>query len=116
MPIGNPSIRPSAAAADSGLLRVTLFVKPHGTEIAGIPASGWEQRKISSRYIATGSPACAPTLNAGVGETGERITSTFLNASSKSFLMSVRTFCALLHRRILQRQAQAVPGNAPGHP
>ena len=30
-------------------------------------------------------------MNAGVGETGERITSTFWNASSKSFLTSVRT-------------------------
>ena len=51
--------------------------------------------KMSSRYIAIGSPVFSPNANAGDGVVGVSTTSTLFHASSKSRLMSVRTFCAL---------------------
>lgn len=51
--------------------------------------------KMSSRYMASGSPVFSPSANAGDGVVGVKTTSTVLKASSKSRLINVRTFCAL---------------------
>ena len=50
--------------------------------------------KMSSRYIAIGSPAFSPKPKAGDGVVGVSTTSTSLQALSKSRLINVRTFCA----------------------
>ena len=71
-------------------------VKPQGTEIPGIPARFVEIVKISERYICIGSPVFSPIRKAGVGVVGVRITSHFANASSKSRLISARTWEAFL--------------------
>ena len=49
----------------------------------------------SHRYMESGSCVLAPIGNATVGEVALTIASHFLNASSKSRLINVRTFCAL---------------------
>ena len=60
----------------------------------GSPAMFTVTVKMSFRYISTGSPDFSPSAKAGAGVVGVRITSTFSKASSKSRLISVRTFCA----------------------
>src|SRR4051812_8799055 len=69
--------------------------KPHGSDRPGSPARLTEIVKISDRYICSGSSVFSPILNAVVGAVGVMMTSQFLNASSKSFLINARTFCAL---------------------
>src|SRR5262245_30800344 len=68
------------------------FEKPAGTEIPGRPAMLTVTVKMSLRYISIGSPPFSPSPKAGVGVAGVRIASTVSNASSKSRLISVRTF------------------------
>src|SRR5262249_2870856 len=70
------------------------LVKPQGMLIPGRPARLHGSVKTSFRYIASGSLTFSPMRKAGVGEVGESTASTARKASSKSFLMSVRTFCA----------------------
>ena len=70
-------------------------LNPHGTAMPGIPAMFAGIVKTSARYIWYGSSVRAPIGKATVGEVGATIASTFANASSKSRLISVRTFCAL---------------------
>ena len=62
----------------------------------GSPAMFTVTVKMSLRYISTGSaPPFSPTPNAAEGVAGVRIAVTPLaKQSSKSFLISVRTFCA----------------------
>ena len=48
----------------------------------------------SERYIASGSAAFSPSLNATVGEVGETSTSKRSNAAACSRAITVRTFCA----------------------
>ena len=64
---------------------------PHGTEIAGTPASGAGIVNTSFRYIAMGSSVFSPILKAGVGAVGDTIASTSAKARSKSRRISVRT-------------------------
>ena len=52
--------------------------------------------KMSFKYIWMGSPTTSPMPKAGPGVVGVSSTSTLAKASSKSRLMSVRTFCALV--------------------
>src|SRR5262249_14741463 len=47
-------------------------VNPHGTLSAGMPARLAPIVKMSERYMARGSVAFSPILNAGVGEVGRR--------------------------------------------
>jgi len=71
------------------------FVKPQGTDMAETPARFTDIVNISERYIDNRFDDLSPTLNAGVGEVGVRIQSNPApNTLSKSFFMSVRTFCA----------------------
>jgi len=51
---------------------------PHGTDMPGIPARFAERVKMSDRYIVNGSSIISPILKAGVGATGDRITSQVL--------------------------------------
>ena len=61
----------------------------------GSPAMFTVTVKMSLRYISTGSAPFSPTPNAADGVAGVRIALTPLaKQSSKSFLISVRTFCA----------------------
>ena len=69
---------------------------PAGTEMPGSPAMFTVTVKMSLRYICTGSPLTSPMPKAGPGVVGVSSTSTFSKASSKSRLMRVRTFCALM--------------------
>ena len=71
-----------------------LFVKPHGTDIAGSPARFADIVKISDRYILSGSPVFSPILNAAVGDVGVNMQSQDLNALSKSSFIFVLTFWA----------------------
>ena len=75
--------------------RPSSGASPVGTEMAAFPArlDGIVHR--SARYIAIGSSARSPMSNAVVGVGGEMRTSTWLNALSKSLMISVRTCCAL---------------------
>ena len=50
-------------------------VKPHGTDIPGIPARLADIVKISDKYICRGSSAFSPILKAAVGDTGDKMTS-----------------------------------------
>ncbi|MNL66840.1 hypothetical protein D3C87_1913640 [compost metagenome] len=61
---------------------------------AGMPARLTGMVKISFKYMVSGSSVWEPSLNAVVGAVGPITTSYFLNTSSKSCLISVRTFCA----------------------
>ena len=69
---------------------------PAGTAMPGRPAMFTVTVKMSLRYISTGSaPPFSPTPKAADGVAGVRIALTPLaKQSSKSFLISVRTFCA----------------------
>ena len=69
-------------------------VNPQGTDSPQIPAKFAVTVKMSPRYIWSGSPVFSPIRYAAVGATGVRIASQNLNTSSKSFRISVRTFCA----------------------
>ena len=51
--------------------------------------------KMSSRYMASGSPDFSPKAKAGDGVVGVNTTSTLLQASSKSRLIKARIFWAL---------------------
>src|SRR5207237_71074 len=68
---------------------------PAGTAMPGSPAMFTVTVKMSLRYISTGSAPFSPTPNAADGVAGVRIALPPLaKQSSKSFLISVRTFCA----------------------
>src|SRR3989344_4345937 len=69
---------------------------PQGTESAGIPIRFAGTVKTSARYMASGSLLFSPILNAGVGVVGVAITSTSLNACSKSLPIKLRRLHALL--------------------
>ena len=56
-------------------------------EIPGRPAKLSGTVKISIKYIFNGSFAIEPNLYAGVGATGAKITSTFLKAFPKNFIL-----------------------------
>jgi len=68
--------------------------RPAGIDIAGKPAKFTGTVKMSFKYIETGSFFFSPILNAELGVEGVKIASTFLYASSKSFLINFLTFCA----------------------
>ena len=68
-------------------------VKPHGTEIAGMPDMSAGIVRTSFKYIEIGS-AFSPCLNGTFGVVGATIRSTRAKAASKSRRTSVRTFCA----------------------
>ena len=71
------------------------LVNPHGTLMPGNPGDVARHREhIAQIHLTADRPLFSPTLNAGVGLVGLRITSHFLNASSKSRLISARIFCA----------------------
>src|SRR5258708_1643749 len=72
-----------------------VLVCPQGTLIPGIPARSAVTVKMSARYMANGSSAFSPSLNAGVGAVGVTMASTFRKASSKSRVTNVRTRWAL---------------------
>ena len=62
----------------------------------GNPAMFTVTVKMSLRYISTGSAPFSPTPKAADGVAGVRIAwMPLAKQSSKSFLISVRTFCAL---------------------
>ena len=67
---------------------------PHGTLTPGSPARFPPSVSTSHRYIESGSCVREPSANATVGEVALTIASHCLKASSKSRLISVRTFCA----------------------
>jgi hypothetical protein len=62
--------------------------------MAGRPASEAGSVHRSLTYMAIGSDTRSPSLNATNGEDGETSTSTCSYAAAKSWLISVRTFCA----------------------
>ena len=68
---------------------------PQGTEMPGIPARFAERVKTSDKYMVSGSSTISPILKAGVGATGDRITSQLSNAFLKSSMIKVRTWDAL---------------------
>src|SRR3954463_3375333 len=70
--------------------------RPAGTEIPGRPAMLTVTVNTSLRYISTGSaPPFSPRPKAADGVAGVSMACTPLaKQSSKSFLISVRTFCA----------------------
>ena len=68
--------------------------RPQGIDSEGRPARLEGIVQTSDRYIARGSWTRSPSRKATVGEVGETITSTRSKAASKSWRMSVRTFCA----------------------
>ena len=68
--------------------------KEVGIEIAGKPARLTGTVNISFKYIEIGSLVFSPILKAALGVEGVKIASTFLYASSKSFLINFLTFCA----------------------
>ena len=70
------------------------LVKPQLRLIPGIPARFAEMVNRSDRYICRGSSVFSPNLKAGVGDVGVTITSQRLNASVKSWRISVRTLSA----------------------
>ncbi len=90
----------STRASSQGLPRIcrpmgsAALVKPQGRLRPGSPARLHGRVKTSFRYIASGSLTFSPMRKAGVGEVGESTASTVRKASTKSCLMSVRTFCA----------------------
>ena len=53
-----------------------------------------EMVKMSMSHIWSGSSDFSPILNAGAGEVGVRMASTFLKACRKSLRIKVRTFWA----------------------
>ncbi len=68
---------------------------PHGIEIPGNPAMFTGRVQASDRYIATGSAIFAPKRNATDGDVGATSASNPCSQrTSKSRLISVRTFCA----------------------
>ena len=67
---------------------------PAGIEIAGNPAKFAGTVNTSFKYIAIGSSMFSPIAKADEGVVGVSIVSTFLKASSKSFLINLLTFCA----------------------
>src|SRR4029453_8772127 len=90
----------STRASSQGLPRICrpmgrlALVNPQGGLSPGSPARLQGKVKTSLRYIASGSLTFSPMRKAAVGEVGEITASTVRNASAKSCLMSVRTFCA----------------------
>src|SRR5258708_1957592 len=72
-----------------------VLVCPQGTLIPGIPARSAVTVKMSARYMANGSSAFSPSLNAGVGAVGVTMAFTFRKASSISRVSNVRTRWAL---------------------
>ena len=70
---------------------------PHGSETPAIPAMFAGSVQASDRYIATGSAVRAPNRKATDGEVGATSASMpDSKTSSKSRLISVRTFWALM--------------------
>ena len=69
--------------------------KPEGSDMPPIPAILTGMVAMSLRYIASGSLAFSPILNAVVGHVGETSTSALINARVKSWVIRVRTFWAL---------------------
>src|SRR5581483_2288481 len=69
-------------------------VMPQGIDIPACPEILQGIVNTSDRYIWIGSADFSPNLKAAEGEVGVRMTSTCLKASSKSRVMSARTFCA----------------------
>ena len=67
---------------------------PAGIDMPGRPAKLTGTVNISFKYIETGSFVFSPILKAELGVDGVKIASTFLYASSKSFLISFLTFWA----------------------
>src|SRR5581483_11448882 len=74
--------------------RLSSGARPHGTEMAALPARLDGMVHRSARYIAIGSSARSPIGKAVVGVVGETSTSTSPKARWKSRVISVRTFCA----------------------
>ena len=66
---------------------------PAGIDIPGKPAKLTGTVKMSFRYIDIGSSVFSPILKAELGVEGVKIASTLVYASSKSFLISLLTFC-----------------------
>ena len=64
--------------------------------MAGSPAKLAGTVNKSDKYIERGSFTKSPFKKAVVGQVGVSKISTFLKALSKSFLISVLTFCAFL--------------------
>ena len=62
--------------------------------MAGTPARFAGIVAMSFMYMASGSFIFSPNLNAVDGLVGETSTSAFSKALWKSWMMSVRTFCA----------------------
>src|SRR5262249_9081380 len=67
---------------------------PNGTEIAQWPVRFTGTVHTSHRYIASGSFAFSPILNATVGDVGDNNTSKLSYARSKSRMINVRPRCA----------------------
>ncbi len=65
---------------------------PQGTEIPGMPARFAESVNMSDKYMVSGSSTFSPILKAGVGATGERMTSQASNAFLKSSMINVLTW------------------------
>jgi len=80
----------SISSQSSGL------AKPQGTTSHGNHERLPPILKTSSRYIFTGSSIFAHIFHATLGQEGQTITSTCLNASLKSFLINSLTSAALL--------------------
>ena len=72
---------------------------PAGTEMPGNPAMFAVTVKMSFEVHLRSDRRTFADAEAGPGVVGVSSTSTLLNASSKSRLISVRTFCALSNRR-----------------
>ena len=71
------------------------WLKPHGRQRPGMPARLALTVYRSIRYIASGSPANSPSLNAGAAVIGLAMRSTSANAWSKSWRIRRRTLRAL---------------------
>jgi hypothetical protein len=90
--VSSPNGRPISCSAIGSPWPST----PAGTAMPGSPAMFTVTVKMSLRYISIGSaPPFSPMPNAADGVAGVSSASTPLaKQSSKSFLISVRTFCA----------------------
>jgi hypothetical protein len=76
--VSSPNGGPSSCSPTGSPARVN----PHGTLTPGMPARFAATVYTSERYIASGSPAYSPALNAAVGVVGPATTSHTPNAAS----------------------------------
>jgi hypothetical protein len=86
---------PEENSQPAACLKASPAFSPQGIDIPGSPAKFAGIVKISCKYISVGSSLFSPALKAVPGVVGDKITSTVLKASEKSFATSCLHFWAL---------------------